>query len=166
MVSTIVSNSINMNYLLAFFTFIALASGCTETAVQSVTDTLIIRTGTSFGMCVGDKCRKDYLFTGTSGTLTHGGNSRGTPIPPKTCQKSISAADWNVLKAAVNLSTFGQQPERIGCPDCADGGAEYIELEQGDSKHRVTFPYGQTIPGFEPLVTALREQRNQFNSCP
>ena len=155
-----------MNYLFVFFTVIALSAGCTETNVQSVNDSLLIRTGTSFGMCMGDKCQKDYVVNGTSLVLTHGGNNRGTPIPPKTCQKSISVADWNALKATVNLSAFGQQPERIGCPDCADGGAEYIELEQGDTKHRVTFSYGQTIPGFEPLVNALRQQRSQFEACP
>lgn len=155
-----------MNYLFAFFTFVALSSGCQKTRVESVNDSLIIRTGTSFGMCVGDQCRKDYVLTGTSLTLTHGGQSRGAPIPSKTCRKTLDVADWNALKAAVNLNAFSQQPETIGCPDCADGGAEYIELEQGDIKHRVTFPYGQTIPGFEPLVTALRQQRNQFDSCP
>lgn len=155
-----------MHYLLVFFTFIVMSSGCQKTNVQSVNDSLIIRTGTSFGMCVGDKCRKDYVLNGTSLTLTHGGQNRGTPLPSKTCQKPIAAADWNALKTAVNLGTFGQQPDVIGCPDCADGGAEYIELEQGDTKHRVTFPYGQTIAGFEPLVTTLRQQRNQFDSCP
>ncbi len=155
-----------MNYLLTFFAFVALSVGCQETTVQSVSDSLTIRTGTSFGMCVGDKCRKEYVFNGTSATLTHSGNGRGNPTPAKTCQKQLSAQDWNALKAAVDLSMFNRQPEVIGCPDCADGGAEYIELEQGDSKHRVTFPYGQTIPGFEPLVNALRKQRSQFDSCP
>ncbi len=155
-----------MHYLLVFFTFIIMSSGCQKTSVQSVNDSLIIRTGTSFGMCVGDKCRKDYVLNGTSATLTQSGSGRGNPIPAKTCQKQLSANDWNALKAAVDFSTFNQQPDVIGCPDCADGGAEYIELEQGDSKHRVTFPYGQTIAGFESLVTTLRQQRNQFDSCP
>ena len=153
-----------MNHFLTLFTCIALSLGCTETTVQSV-DALVIRTGTSFGMCMGDKCRKDYVFTGTNLALTHGGNNRGVPLPTRTCQKQVSTADWNALKAAVNISAFGQQPDVLGCPDCTDGGAEYIELEQGDVKHRVTFPYGQTIPGFDPLVNALRQQRDQFTEC-
>lgn len=158
--------NITMNQLLTLLAFLSLSAGCSTLTEQAVTDAIIIRSGTSFGMCVGDKCQKDYVFTGTTVTLTHSGNGRGTPLPPKTCQKSLSSVDWNNLKAAVNLSTFSQQPAVLGCPDCADGGAEYIELEQGGSKHRVTFPYGQTIPGFEPLVTALRQQRNQFDACP
>jgi len=155
-----------MNYFLTLLVSLLLSASCSKITEQAVTDAIIIRSGTSFGMCVGDKCRKDYVLTGTTVTLTQSGNGRGTPLPPKTCQQSLSSVDWNNLKAAVNLSAFTQQPAVLGCPDCADGGAEYIELEEGDTKHRVTFPYGQTIPGFEPLVTALRQQRNQFDGCP
>ena len=162
----IISSSIGMHHLIVFILFVTLSVGCREMTVRAANDSLVIRTGTSFGMCLGDKCQKDYVFAGSGITLTHRGNSRGTPTAPKTCQNAIAVADWTALKAIVSLDAFSQQPDVIGCPDCADGGAEYIELEQGDSKYRVTFPYGQTIPGFEPLVTALRQQRSQFNSYP
>ena len=128
--------------------------------VQS--DTLIIRTGTSFGFCVG-YCQKEYVFNETGVTLTQ--TSRSPTESVKTCQTTGSQADWNTLKAAANVTLFSKQPERIGCPDCADGGAEFIELQTGDQKHRVTFEFGKTIPGLEPLVDALRNQRNQFTEC-
>lgn len=99
----------------------------------------------------------------TGVTLTQISHSPTQPV--KTCQTIISQAYWNTLKAAANVTLFSQQPETLGCPDCADGGAEYIELETRGQKHRVTFEFGKTIPGLEPLVDALRNQRNQFTEC-
>ncbi len=126
----------------------------------------IIRTGTSYGMCIGNACRKDYTFNGTSVTLTQQANGRPQPqTSPLMCEKTISRADWNTLQSLANFDAFAKQPERIGCPDCADGGAEYIELQRGDSVHRVTFEVARTIPGFEPLVEALRKQREAFDLC-
>ncbi|AQG81494.1 hypothetical protein [Spirosoma montaniterrae] len=126
----------------------------------------VIRTGTSFGMCLGIACRKDYTFNGTSVTLTQQAGGRPQPqSSPIMCDKTISAADWDALQSLANFDSFAKQPSRLGCPDCADGGAEYIELQRGDSVYRITFEFGRTIPGFEPLVEALRKQREAFDSC-
>ncbi|SOD96582.1 hypothetical protein [Spirosoma fluviale] len=129
------------------------------------TDGLIIRTGTSFGMCVG-YCKHDYVISGTTLMLTQTSQLR-TPNqnPVKTCQTTISPAVWDTLKAAANPTLFFQQPEQLGCPDCADGGAEYIELEADGQNHRVIFEHGKTIPGFETLVTGLRAQREALKEC-
>lgn len=148
--------------------FLMILGRCNPTTVSSEertsTDPLTIRTGSSFGMCVG-YCVKDYVFNGTSVVLTMISRSK-TQTSPKTCQKTIDQSSWDSLKTLANLDAFNKQPERLGCPDCADGGAEYIELQLGDQKHRVTFEYGQTIPGFESLVDALRSQRKAFDECP
>jgi len=155
--------------LITAFMSALLFDQCSSVAEQPLTDTapITIRTGTSFGMCVGNSCRKDYVFNGTSVTLSQGGTRTQTQTPDKTCERTISAADWTSLRAAAaDLDAFRKQPNVIGCPDCADGGAEYIELQQNDSRHRVTFPFGKTIPGFEPLVNALRQQREAFSDCP
>lgn len=149
---------------------ITLVSGrCTETTVLSnnddvLTDALTIRTGTSFGMCVG-YCQHEYVLNGTSFTLTQNGTRAQAQSPTKTCQTTLSAADWNALKALADFNTFSSKPATLGCPDCADGGAEYVELQTGERKHRVTFEFGKTIPGFDPLVSALRARREAFNEC-
>lgn len=135
----------------------------TPQSADDITDTLTIRTGTAFGMCAGDYCVRDYVFNGTRVTLTHRGTRSQTAS--QSCQSTISQADWIALKANANLDSFDKQPAVLGCPDCADGGAEYIELQVGEQKHRVTFPVGTTIPGFESLVTGLRNQRAAFNEC-
>lgn len=149
--------------VLLLFALFGQCSSSTEQTLADV-DPLTIRTGSSFGMCVGNSCRKEYVFNGTSVTLVQSGAR--TQSPAQTCQRTISATEWNALKAAAaNFDAFSQQPAVIGCPDCADGGAEYIELEQGDRRHRVTFPFSKTVPGFDPLVNALRQQREQFTEC-
>jgi hypothetical protein len=149
--------------------FIVAFSHCTTKVSpqtkEGVSDELTVRTGTSFGMCIGDHCVSDYVFNGTNVTLTHKSQRPQQQPASKSCQFTISQTDWNTIKANVNLDAFGKQPARIGCPDCADGGAEYVELELGDQKHRVTFPYGETIPGFESLVSKLREHRDAFQTC-
>lgn len=141
--------------------------GCTSVSPEEetlATDGLIIRTGTSFGMCVG-YCVKEYVLNGTSLSLTQKENLNPPKNPARTCQKTISQEDWSAIKAAANFENFSKLPERIGCPDCADGGAEYIELEADGRKHRVTFEHSSTIPGSESLVNALRAQREAFNEC-
>jgi len=128
---------------------------------QKVNDGLIVRTGTSFGMCVG-YCRNDYEFKQTAVTLTRNDIRKSLT---QTCQTTISEADWIAIKSAANFQEFSKQSERLGCPDCADGGAEYIELQLDDQSHRVTFEYNATIPGFETLVDLLRKQRNAYKEC-
>ena len=141
---------------------------CTTITPQTANvspDELIIRAGTSFGYCVG-YCNTDYVFNGTSVTLTQTSFRQAAQYPAKTCQNTISAADWNTLKSQATLDTFSKVAEQLGCPDCADAGAEYVELQLGDQKHRVTFETARTIPGFEPLVDAVRKQRDAFRQCP
>lgn len=148
--------------------FLMILGRCGSTTVSSEertsTDPLTIRTGTSFGMCVG-YCVKEYVLNGTAVDLTMLSRNKAQ-ASPKSCQKTIDQPTWDSLKTLADLDAFSKQPERLGCPDCADGGAEYIELQRGDQKHRVTFEYGQTIPGFESLVDALRSQRKAFDECP
>ncbi|WP_460956172.1 hypothetical protein [Spirosoma litoris] len=132
---------------------------------ESISDDLIIRTGTRFGMCMGTQCVKDFVFNGTSVTLTQKNVQPRAQSTSQSCQSTISLSDWQSLKANANLDAFSKKDTIIGCPDCADGGAEYIELQLGEQKHRVTFPYGETIPGFESLVSSLRSQRATTKDC-
>ncbi|WP_338873985.1 hypothetical protein WBJ53_31980 [Spirosoma sp. SC4-14] len=153
-----------MNLRLVNIVFLLLFFGCSSVSPQSdskVNDGLIVRTGTSFGMCVG-YCRNDYEIKQTAVTLTRNDIRKSLT---QTCQTTISETDWAAIKAATNFSEFSKQPERLGCPDCADGGAEYIELQLNDQSHRVTFEYNATIPGFESLVDLLRKQRNAYKEC-
>lgn len=150
------------------FALMLLFTQCTSSVSpvnpENLSSELIIRSGSAFGFCMG-YCEKAYVFNGTRVSLTEkAAGQRATPAP-RSCESTISNAEWNNLVSKADLATFSKQPTSIGCPDCADGGAEYIELEVGDQKHRVTFPYGETIPGFETLVSDLRKHRETFKEC-
>lgn len=136
-----------------------------QTPQDTTTDELTIRTGTSFNMCAG-YCKNDYVFNGTSVTLAQGSVLPQAQVIPRGCQSTISQARWNEIKPLANLDEFSKVAAVLGCPDCTDGGAEYIEIQVNNQKHRVTFPYGKKIPGFEALVDSLRAQRNAFKNCP
>ena len=48
-------------------------------------------------------------------------------------------------------------PETIGCPDCADGGAEWIEIKLANGeKHKVTFEYMNAPSAFKNYISGLR----------
>ena len=150
--------------VLLITSFVRCVDSFTPQTAQDKTGELIIRSGTSFGMCTG-YCQHDYTFNGTSVTLVQSSVRPQTTLPPKSCQSTISPADWATLKAAANLELFSKQPNLIGCPDCTDAGSEYVEIQVDTQKYRVTFPAGRTISGFESLVNALRHQREAFKNC-
>lgn len=130
---------------------------------RSGADDLIIRSGTSFGYCSG-YCSKTLELTANRAVFTSSSRDQ-TKYPTKTCAGTVSTATWATLKAALTNTGFSQESETIGCPDCADGGAEFIEIEQSGKKHRVTFEYGKTVPGFGKLVMTLRDEREKFKEC-
>lgn len=155
-----------MKLIFVLFSLFALVR-CSDEAVTTTnpqSETVILRSGTSFGMCLG-YCVKDLEINGTQATFTKRSNNQPDRYPTRTCNQTLTATKSADLKALALFNEFRKQPETIGCPDCADGGAEYIEMQVGDQKHRVKFEYNKTIPGFETLVKELRTQREAFNTC-
>lgn len=146
------------------FTGLMRCSDQSSVTAESATDPVIIRSGTSFGFCAG-YCNTDMELAGTKATFSKSSPRQPAKYPTRTCTKTLTsnkAADLNVL---AQFTEFRKQPEVIGCPDCADGGMEYVEIQVGEIRHKVKFDYGKTIPGFETLVKELRAQRDLFNDC-
>jgi hypothetical protein len=66
----------------------------------------------------------------------------------------------------LNINDFFDLPTTIGCPDCADGGAEWIEIELVDGgKHKVTFEYRHEPEKVKDYIIKLREQMNKSIHC-
>ncbi|WP_449439265.1 hypothetical protein [Pedobacter steynii] len=118
--------------------------------------------GTSFGMCVG-YCNNQLFIS--SGKLEYKRYENKPNAVPKVCTGTISEADWSKLADSIDLSVFNQLKEVYGCPDCADGGAEWVEIEYGDKKHKVTFEYGREPNEMKPYISALRAQAATFKDC-
>jgi hypothetical protein len=122
---------------------------------------LTIRSGTSFGMCIGH-CQKEVEITEQNVAVTLKSFRSKEQYPDKTCSIQTDSDDWQTLGQSLNREAFYQLPDTIGCPDCADGGAEWIEIEENDKKYRVTFEYGTDISQIGPLLTKVRALRGGY----
>ncbi|MBP7884673.1 hypothetical protein KAZ93_00525 [Patescibacteria group bacterium] len=93
-------------------------------------------------------------------TVQKNGREKGTSLPEITEYFPISTTQWKTLLDSLDYKKFNALNEVIGCPDCLDGGAEWIEI--GDKK--VTFEYGSSIPEISNLIYTLREIRTYISS--
>ncbi|MDZ7933682.1 MAG: hypothetical protein U5M51_01655 [Emticicia sp.] len=123
----------------------------------------VVNYGTSFGMCLGP-CRKEMNFLNgeVSFTVFYTEGRGAIGGTPKTFKETLDATLANSLLKSIDYESFKKLNERIGCPDCADGGAEWVEIMKGDSKHKVTFEFGKAPKEIESLVTILREKKVYF----
>ena len=130
---------------------------------QAIISEYVVNYGTSFGMCVGP-CRKEMnvvknevIFTVfyTEGRGAIGGT-------PKIYNEALDAILGKSLVKSIDYEAFKNLNEVIGCPDCADGGAEWVEIFKNGSKHKVTFEFGRAPKEIESLVTILREKKAYF----
>lgn len=118
-----------------------------------------IKTGTSFGECVG-YCKAELAINSKRIVFTK--NSWDPSYPEIKKERPILSDKWSSLIDILDLEKFLLLPETIGCPDCADGGAEWIEIFDGSTTKRVTFEYGASVPGIDPFVKKMREIRGSI----
>jgi len=132
------------------------------TAPQESEATLEIRSGTSFGECLG-YCRREIRITEDSVIYTATGWGQ-TQLPELRAVGQLNHYSWRRLIELLDPDVLLSLPERLGCPDCADGGAEWIERisDKGDCK--VTFEYNTQIQGLEKALTMLRDLRREYDA--
>ncbi|MCM4169440.1 hypothetical protein KCTC52924_00475 [Arenibacter antarcticus] len=119
--------------------------------------------GTSFGMCVG-YCTMNIQLTPEKVVYSRSGwNDQVAPI---SCSDNVTKASWNSLVNGIDFKEIVTLPEIIGCPDCADGGAEWVELEfSSGQRAKITFEYGNEPENLEMLINKLREQQEKAINC-
>ncbi|CAF1589294.1 unnamed protein product, partial [Adineta steineri] len=124
---------------------------------KSKNNILSIASGTSFGMCIGH-CRRSINITSNPYALIalKEPNFAQTEYPTVQQQYPISSDEWQKLISLIDSRSFQALDDTIGCPDCADGGAEWIQINWLNKNKQVTFEYGKLIQGFEGLINELR----------
>jgi rubredoxin len=137
-------------------------SACFEKAEPVPEQVVSVKTGTSFGMCAG-YCITEVEISPQQLTMYR--KAWRTQLPDRTCQRALSTQEWESLAKTVDFAAFAQLPETIGCPDCADGGKEWIEITQGEQVKRVTFEFGKEVPSISGLIAQTRQLRASLKNC-
>jgi hypothetical protein len=134
-----------------------LLAGCDKESVES-TDT--IKYGTGFGMCSG-YCVSELTITPSKLSL----QKNGTGVKAKTCTQSFTSQQFQQLRDKIDFEKFAALDDVYGCPDCADGGSEWIEITRGGNTHRVVFEYHKEPEALKSYISLLREHVASFNDC-
>ncbi len=116
--------------------------------------------GISFGECFG-YCWEEIQLTRDQSVLTKGGWAPDS-FPEMSVAKSQDAIRWQHLTGLPDAISLFELDEVIGCPDCADGGAEWLEIETLSSRHRITYEYGKPPKALADLAGALQSLRDSM----
>ena len=106
-----------------------------------------IKYGTSFGMCSG-YCFQETIYDSKltiSLSEYYRGKGQNNDKPNKVDTVKTDRTKWNSLVKSVDLIKFYKLPQVIGCPDCADGGAEWIEIGTKNKTYESNLSTGQTL---------------------
>lgn len=156
--------------LLLIFIVLAIAfNGCESNGLSNESGTInktdqidTIRYGTSFGECLG-YCIRSITLTESELALTKSGWDMEGMLPVLNNSESFEPTEWNALIDEINYDAFSQLDSVIGCPDCADGGAEWIQINKGSLSYKVVFEYMNAPDQISALVDSMRTYMNKVD---
>lgn len=149
---------------LAALAFAFALSACATAPAPASSVTRVVST-TSFGMCVGYCTTRLEITEGEAVLIREARGGRGAPNPAQTPQRfstPLTAAEWadiQRLAAATDLTTV---PDVVGCPDCADGGAEGLTIESASGAESVSLEHRASLPAAQPLLNRVRALRDRL----
>lgn len=155
-----------MKNILVLSLLVIFSSACEFIAPENTSNTnfsdITIKSGQSFGFCIG-KCHSEMIIKGQEVEfLVKERNFNEGILDNKeyTYKEVFTTQKTRSISEKIDLDKFFALNDVYGCPDCADGGSEWIEIITGkDKSKKVTFEYGKSIPEIENLIKLLREER-------
>ena len=142
---------------------VALAS-CASSAVPRQPDVTRVVSTTSFGMCVG-YCTTELEITEGQAVLTRlarGGRGAPDSLPPQRFSMPLTASEWQEIQGLAAQADFDALPDVVGCPDCADGGAEGLTVEDAEGAESVSLEFRADVREVQPLLTRVRAIRDRL----
>ncbi len=145
--------------------FDALESQLSELSKKAVNtpESLItsIEWWTSFWMCAG-YCFNSLTFS--SGNITERKTSYDETKNPTIINKySLENRSWNDLLSRINLEKFNSLPDRIGCPDCTDGWAEWVKITAWWAAKNVIFENKKSISEIDELRKIIQKLSQELS---
>ena len=137
-------------------------TACESSATKPLAVTKVAST-TSFGMCAG-YCKTTLEISEKEAVLTREawGRGAGANLPVQRLTTPLSAQEWQDIATAAAAAKIDALPERIGCPDCADGGAESLTIVGAKGEKTITFDHGAAIAEAQPLLDRVRALRTRM----
>ena len=118
--------------------------------------------GTSFGMCVG-YCKREVSIDSVYTSYSCAGWTK--EVEPTLYKVQTAKSAWDSVKVLINNKAFFELPATIGCPDCADGGAEWVEVKLlNGTTHKVVFEYYNEPQQLKGSIAKLRQMAGK-NEC-
>lgn len=149
--------------LTAFLPIAALAlAACASAPSASPPAVTRVVATTSFGMCVGYCTTRLELSEGQAVLIREARGGRGVPTPAEPTQRfsrALSATEWAEIQRLAAQADLDALPDVVGCPDCADGGAEGLTIEGPDGAESVSLEFRAEIPQAQALLDRVREIR-------
>lgn len=149
---------------------VLLLSACLNTAddplnsagTQPETNVLSVVRQTSFGECAG-YCVSKLLVEADRATMVWSGwkTTIEDPLPDVSKTLTWDEQRWNQVMDVVDRQALLTLPSTIGCPDCADGGAEKVLVSFTNDEVAVGFEFGADVAPIQALVQHLRELASQ-----
>ncbi|MBL8544913.1 MAG: hypothetical protein JNL81_00525 [Hyphomonadaceae bacterium] len=136
-------------------------AACASAPTPAPADIRQIVSTTSFGMCVGYCTTRLEISEGRAVLIREARGGRGAPqnLPAQRFTTVLTPDEWDAIEAlAANTDLSGLEPV-IGCPDCADGGAESLAIAGTGQERGISFEYGAAIPQAAPLLERVRALR-------
>lgn len=119
-----------------------------------------IKSGYSFGECTG-LCKGEFTIHEEERVLLL--STWDENDPPERYEGSLDPSTWVTIQNSIDLNNFCMMEDVYGCPDCADGGAEYLSFPCDGVEKTVTFEFGSTdLEEINALLEIIRPLRNQL----
>jgi hypothetical protein len=135
---------------------------CESGETNPLSEYAYVSYGSAFGECLG-YCVKSIKITETRIDFNKSGWEIGGALPDISDTDDIDTDDWNELVEEIDFEDFTELDSIIGCPDCADGGAEWIEIKRNQETYKVTFEYGNEPETVKPYIETLRSHLQSFD---
>ena len=124
-------------------------------------DSIQINSGTSYGECLG-YCEYELNLDIISAQFIASGWSLNDGLPNLYLEDDLDEGIWSQIIQSFDFESFQSLDDIYGCPDCADGGAEFIEIIYNGTAKQVTFEAYTEIGEIEELTILLRNLRESY----